>query len=285
MGSVTELLLACAGAVLGLGAWFLTWGVLGRRLLWIPGGWEPTTIHLRRLSVAAVAGLIVLVATGWIAAAALVALGLVIFEGRLGTRSEMRQLTARGEAVASWTEMVYSAIAAGGGIERAIIASARNAPRSIRDEVVRLAARLEVRPLPEAMRDFTAEIAHPAADKVAVALVLASTHGAHDLVSLLRTQVDSTRREIKMHLEVEAGRARYRTSARIIVGVTALMAVGLYLADRGYLEPYDTAIGQMVLICVGAVFMLGFWLLIRMADTREPDRYFASVAEPAGVRP
>ena len=67
------------------------------------------------------------------------------------------------------------------------------------------------------------------------------------------------------------------------LAVTALMALGLYIADRGYLDPYDTAAGQLVLVCVGGVFMLGFWLLIRLADTREPDRYFAAAAESLGV--
>lgn len=280
---MTRLLLAASGALLGMGAWFLMSGLLGIRLL--PEGRfrSPADLDLRRLSVATIGGMVVLVATGWFAAAGLVALGVVVLGGRLGGRAGLREVTARSEAIASWIEMVYSTIAAGGGIERAVIASARNAPQALRDEVVRLASRLEVGTLPEAMRAFAAEVGHPAADKVAVALVLASTHGSQDLVSLLRTQVESTRLETRMTLEVEAGRARYRTSARIVIGVTAVMAVGLYFADRGYLTPYDSPAGQLVLICVGAVFMLGFWLLVKMADTREPERYFAAVPEVAGA--
>jgi tight adherence protein B len=282
VGAVTTVLLACAGAILGMGVWFVVAGSLGRRLLPERGG-AGSNVDLRRLSLALVAGLVVLVATRWFAAATLVTIGVMVFEGRLGGRADLRDLTAKSEAIASWIEMVYSTIAAGGGIERALIASARNAPRPLRDEVGRLAARLGVGSLTEALRGFASEVAHPAADKVAVALVLASTHGSQDLVSLLRTQVESTRLETRMTLEVEAGRARYRTSARIVVAVTALMAVGLYIADRGYLAPYDSPIGQLVLVCVGAVFMLGFWLLIRMADTSDPDRYFASVTGPTQV--
>jgi tight adherence protein B len=264
---------AGVGGLVGLGAWLTVYGVLGRSLLPRGVGRDSLGIDPRRISAAAVGGVVVLAVTGWVAAGALVSLGVMVFAGRLGGQVSLRESTARSEAIASWAEMLYSTIAAGGGLEKALIASARNAPAAIEPELVRLAAR----PLPEAMRAFAEDVAHPAADKVAVALILAATHGTQDLVALLKSQVESTRRQSRMDLEVEAGRARYRTSARIVVGVTVLMAVGLYVADRGYLEPYGTTTGQFVLVCVGAIFMLGFWLLIRLADTSEPQRYFGSV--------
>lgn len=276
---MNSILLTATGGVLGLGVWFIFSAVTGRQLLPRFTAASLRAAPLRRLSLAVVAAMVVLVATGWLPVAGLVLIGIMLFEGRLGGRSDIRNLTVRSDAIAAWTEMIYSTIAAGGGIEKAVIGSARSAPNAIREEVRRLAAQLEVRSLPEAMRAFAAEVAHPAADKVAVALVLAAEHGSHDLVALLRAQVESTRLEARMILEIEAGRARYRTSARIVVAVTVLMAAGLYVADRGYLEPYDTATGQMVLLCVGAVFLLGFWLLIRIADSPEPDRYFAGVTD------
>jgi tight adherence protein B len=280
---MSTILLASAGAAIGMGGWFVLSGVLGRPLLPDQGRAELRSLPVKRLSAAITAGVVVFAATGWLAAAGLLFLGIAVFQGRLGSRSELQMATERAEAIASWTEMVYSTIAAGGGIERALVASSRTAPKAIRAEVNRLAARLEVHALPDALRHFAAETAHPSADKVAAALLLASAHGSHDLVALLRTQVESTRLEAKMTLEVEAGRARYRTSARIVVGVTVAMAVGLYVADRGYLAPYDTTVGQMVLVCVGAVFMLGFWLLIRMGDAPEADRYFAGIADEERV--
>ena len=44
-----------------------------------------------------------------------------------------------------------------------------------------------------------------------------------------------------MRLRVEAGRARTRTSVKVIIGVTSALVVGLALFNRGYLAPYDTA--------------------------------------------
>ena len=73
-----------------------------------------------------------------------------------------------------------------------------------------------------------------------------------------------------MRLRVEAGRASLRTSARMITTVTGLMAAGLVLLNRGYLAPYDSAAGQLVLLLAGAIFTAGFTLLRRMARHQQP---------------
>ena len=52
-----------------------------------------------------------------------------------------------------------------------------------------------------------------------------------------------------MRLRVEAGRARTRTSVRVIVGVTIALAFTLALLNQNYLEPYDSSLGQLVLPC------------------------------------
>ena len=83
-----------------------------------------------------------------------------------------------------------------------------------------------------------------------------------------------------MRLRVEAGRASLRTSARMLTTVTAVMAAGLVLLDRGYLAPYDSAGGQLVLLLVGVIFAAGFALLRRMARHQQPARILASGPRP-----
>jgi hypothetical protein len=84
-----------------------------------------------------------------------------------------------------------------------------------------------------------------------------------------------------MRLRVEAGRARTRTSVKVIVGATTAVVVGLALVNRGYLAPYDTATGQLVLTLVGAVFTAAFVWLSRMTRPASVERFLAHSATPA----
>lgn len=76
-----------------------------------------------------------------------------------------------------------------------------------------------------------------------------------------------------MRLRVEAGRARTRTSVKVIVGATGALVAGLALFNRGYLTPYDTATGQLVLVLVGAVFAGAFTWLARMTRPVVVERF------------
>ena len=235
-----------------------------------PGG--GTQRVAKKMLIGIVAGAVVYLVTGWIAAALLAAGAISVFWGEL--RSQGSSLADKGDAIASWIEMLYTTIAAGGGFEKAISASARSAPLLIRREVEALAARVEIVPLPEALAAFAREVAHPACDKVATALTLASAKGAQNLVGLLRSQAASVRQEGQLLRSQQAGRAKFLTSARIVLGATLTVALGIYLFDDGYLEPYGSLFGQVMLGVVGAGFMGGYGLLIRMGRAKTPARYF-----------
>lgn len=45
---------------------------------------------------------------------------------------------------------------------------------------------------------------------------------------------------------------------------------------RDYLAPYDSLEGQLVLVLVlvGGLFLVGPWVLVRLAETRPPERLF-----------
>ena len=81
-----------------------------------------------------------------------------------------------------------------------------------------------------------------------------------------------------MRMRVATARARLRTSIRVIVGTTLAMAAGLVVFNRGYLAPYDTATGQVVLAAIGGLFAAAFAWLARMAATDKPARIFAGGA-------
>jgi tight adherence protein B len=194
----------------------------------------------------------------------------------LFTESKAQTTTiARVEAVAGWAEMLRDTMAGAAGLEQAIAATATVAPLPIRRDVATLAARLERQRLGPALRAFADDVADPTCDLVVAALVLAAEHQAQRLGELLGSLAAAARDQATMRLRVEAGRARTRTSVKVIVGATGALVAGLALFNRGYLAPYDTATGQLVLVLVGAVFAAAFVWLARMTRPVTVERFLA----------
>lgn len=281
---MTQIFAIFGGAVVGFGLWLVLLGARGTEVLSRKSATGSPTAQphlkisqsqlLRKLGIGVVAAVFSFVITGWAALAVCVCVGIVLFWGKLSPKKQVQKTAERAEAISSWIEMLYSILLAGGGFEKAVSASARNAPEAIRSEVETLAARVEVVPLPDALEEFAHKVAHPACDKVAIALVLSASRGAQDLVGLLRSQAASARMEAQQLRSLQAGRARFLTSARIMFGATLSVAVGIYLFDDGYLQPYSTSLGQFMLFLVGAGFLGGYGLLVRMGKAPAPPRYF-----------
>ena len=192
-----------------------------------------------------------------------------------GAGASRRRAIARVEAIAVWTEMLRDMMAAASGLEEAIIATARTGvvPEPIRAEVTALAGRLQGRwPFRAALQAFGDELADPSADKVVVALALAREQRVRQLGEMLSALARSTREQVGMRLRVDTERAKARASARFIT-LFSLAMVGLLLVfSRGYLEPFGTAFGQLVLLLVGGVFAGAFWWMQAMQRERAPVR-------------
>ncbi len=228
-----------------------------------------------RLGLAAGAAVVVGAATGWPVGALLAGLAGWGLPGLLGGTKGRAEALARIEAVAGWAEMLRDTMAGAAGLEQAIVATAAVAPLPIRAEVATLAVRLEGERLAPALRGFAEEVADPTMDLVVAALVLAAEHQASRLGELLGSLAQAARDQATMRLRVEAGRARSRTSVKVVVGVTAGLALGLAVLNRSYLAPYDTALGQLVLLLVGAMFAGAFVWLSRMTRPSVPERFLA----------
>jgi Flp pilus assembly protein TadB len=134
---------------------------------------------------------------------------------------------------------------------------------------------LERERLSTALREFANDVADPTCDLVVAALVLAAEHQAHRLGELLGILAQAARDQATMRLRVEAGRARTRTSVRVIVGVTLALAAALAVLNQTYLDPYDSAVGQLVLLAIGVLFAAGFIWLARMTRPIRPERFLA----------
>ena len=96
-----------------------------------------------------------------------------------------------------------------------------------------------------------------------------------DLGPLLSRLAESIRGDVRMRLRVEVGRARIRTSARIVMGVTVFVVVFLYLFSRPLLDVYDSATGQLWLLLILGIFVGGAWLMNHYSQVEMPERFSA----------
>lgn len=239
-------------------------------------------IDRRRLALCLTAGVAVGVVTRWPVAAALSAVGAWVLPAVIGPdRGHARQV-ARIEAIAVWTESLRDNLSAASGLEQSIVASGIESPEPVRDEVTRLATRLHRGwRLPDALRAFAAELAEPTGDLVVAGLLMAARGAAGQLGDVLGELATSARAKVASRQRIAAGRSRNRTSARVIVGVTLAMAGVLTGLNRGYLHPFDSPFGQLVLLAAGGCFGAAFWWLARLMRDRDTARILAGVAEPA----
>lgn len=302
--SPTTALAAVLGAGIGLGVWLVVAGLRPRPVRQAVGWWQRLSASLAgapadrsarsRIVLAVLTGLAAAATTGWVVAAVAVAALVWVAPRLFGGRGEQERALAQIEAVATWTEMLRDTLSAAAGIEQAILATADLAPASIQAEVAALAARLEDgMSVAAALRAFAREVDDSTADLVVTALVLAAEQQARQLAELLGQLATAARAQVAMRLRVEAGRARTRTSVRVIVATTSLFAAGLVAFNRDYLTAYDTVDGQVVLATVLILFGLGFAWLDRMSRYADRGRVLAAghthpedtdVGEGVGVR-
>lgn len=282
---------ALLGAGVGLGVLVLAWGWRGdlagsrrQRVVRARRGGRVGARLTARLALAGGAGILAGLATGWPVAALLVAAGVWAAPATLGPDRDAARRLARIEAVAGWAEQLRDTLTAAAGLEQAVIATAATAPAPIRAEVGALASRLEYgQPLASGLRQLANDLADSTADLVVAALLLAAEYQARHLAELLGSLAGAARDQARMRLRIGAGRARTRTSMRVVVITTLGLACGLVVLNHGYLAPYGHPVGQLVLLVVGGLFAVGFWWLQRLARIAEPDRVLARLGEPGGL--
>ncbi len=271
------LLGAGVGAGIGLGLLLVFLGWRGFEVAeQAPRWWRRAAAERVLLRAAGVVGAAATVwmLTGWVVGGLVAAAAAVLVPAVLRHSAQQQQAIQRTEAIAAWTEMLRDTLAPGAaGLEQAIRTSAEHAPEAIRPEAQRLARRLNHRPLGEALRQFADEVGSPASDLVVAALVTADRYQAGDLSPLLGDLAGSTRLEASMRRAVHASRARIRTTVR---GVTAsfLLLVGVLLVFQPeFVEVYQSAAGQLILLAVGGIFVASYWLMQRMAQIPAPRRF------------
>lgn len=269
-------------ALLGLawaGALELPVGVPPRRSRWGARTARLTAVRYRRVAGAVAAGAVVWLATGWPVAGLGAGLG-VAFLPTMLSQHRAEQVIERLDALAVWTRRLADLLASGaGGLDYALVASARTAPPALHAEITALATRAQVRGWEPALRVFAAQLSDPAADRLVASLILRARAGGRGLVDVLDGLAASLREEIAGRRHAEADRAKPRSNMRALVVITVVVAAGLALFARSYLAPLDTSVGQLVLATVLGIFAAGFLWMHRLTRPRQRGLFLAGPAE------
>ncbi|MEV0532398.1 type II secretion system F family protein [Kitasatospora sp. NPDC050463] len=222
-----------------------------------PGAASARTVRLRRiqLPVALIAAPLGWLFTGIPLTALLVPLAVFGLPWLFDTTRSDTHRIERLEALSEWTQRIADVLLLGVGLNQAIVTSRRTAPAALEDEIGELAARLQARWRPEeALRAFADSLADATADKVLAALLLRAGDSGPGLARALADMADSVREEVRQRRAIEADRAKHRTTIRWLVGIIVLVVViGSFNTD--YTRPYSTALGQIVLAVVAALFV------------------------------
>lgn len=271
---MSQLVAALAGSVAGLGLLVVLGALRGRSsLVGLVARTDRSGPGSTRVVLVLSAVAVTWVAVRWpvlaVAAGVATALAPGIGRHRQGARDE----GALVEAIASWTEQIRDTLAGARGLEEAVAATSGRAPAEIAPAVQRLVATVPYRGLSDAMRRFADDVDHPTADFVVAALATAADHEARDLRQLLGRVAQCAREESRMRGRIWVGRARTRSSVRIVAAVVATFVVGLAAFNREYLEPYSTAMGQVVLTGILGVFAVSLWWMARMSRVDVPERF------------
>jgi len=292
---MTVLLVACCGALFAGGLFVLIHTLIGTASADTPAEQDPQPrqtlsgrfdrLGLRGIC-AAVSAALILVMTGWPVGTLLAGAAGFLAPSLLGGKSDREQRRARLDAIATWTEQLRDVMAAASGLEQAIITTAPLAPQAIRPAIMHLGASLEAgTSMRTALRRFAAQLDDPAGDLVVAALILASEGSPRQLGDLLSRLAATSREEVKMRLRIETGRARTRSSVKVVTAVTIAFSFGLVILNPEYVAAYRSVTGQLVLVGVAACFTGAYWWLARSGRPTATARFLIAGDAPATAQP
>jgi len=230
------------------------------------------------LLVGACLGLLGWLLTGWVLALVVAPVAVLGLPALLSAPPAATQIN-RLEAMEEWTRSLSGVLTVGIGLEQALVATLRSTPAPIAPGVSRLIARLRARWDTEAaLRVFADELDDATGDLIAANLILGARRRGAGLASVLEGLAESVAADVRARRQVEADRAKPRSTARWVTLISASVLVVLALSGR-YVEPYGTPIGQVILVVLLAAYVATLIWMRRMATGKPLPRFLGTRLE------
>lgn len=228
-------------------------------------------------------GLLGWVITGWVLAMVIGPVAVIGLPALLSAPPAAIQIT-RLEAMEEWTRSLSGVLTVGIGLEQALVATLRSTPAPINPEVTRLVARLRARWDTEtALRVFADELDDATGDLIAGNLILGARRRGAGLASVLESLAESVAADVRARRQVEADRAKPRSTARWVTLISASVLVVLALSGS-YVEPYSSPIGQAILVVLLSAYVGTLIWMRRMATGKPLPRFLDTRIETTAVQ-
>jgi hypothetical protein len=188
------------------------------------------------------------------------------------------------EAVHLWLLQLRTVLAAGSGLEQAMMEVATLQPdhSPLAPASSRLAARVERLGPVRALRQFAVEVDNHIADAAVTVLVNALRRQNVGVADALDGLLEWAEQDVRQQRDIDARLASVRTQRWMIVAIFAALAGYFTAANPELMGIYTTTLGQTVLAGILGVAGLCLWTLERMAHTERPAQFFAHRDEVAG---
>ncbi|MCF4123713.1 type II secretion system F family protein [Antribacter sp. KLBMP9083] len=171
-----------------------------------------------------------------------------------------------------WTRSLAGVLAVNVGLEEALITSRKSAPAAIAEPVARLVARLRTRwDTQSALRAFADDLDDRVGDRIATYLVQATKSRGTGLSTVLDALAETVAAEVRGRRQIEADRAKPRATARWVTIISASV-LGVLAFTGNYIEPYQTPVGQVVLVTLVGAYVATLVWLKRIATGKPPTR-------------
>ncbi len=233
--------------------------------------------HLTRrqrlwLGIAAAIGVIVAVATGWLAAIVLIPAAALLIPYLLSAppNREVELLAA----LDRWVRFLSPSIGTGKSIRDAILATRSQVPPVLAEPVARLVARVDLGwSTHDALLAMADELNSADADGVLAALALASARGGVGGRTMLEALAANAQQRLQALREITAERAKPRAVARQVVIITLGILALVWWLSPGYFTPYTTPIGQVIAIGLATAYLAALAMLRRRTIPRPAARF------------
>lgn len=220
---------------------------------------RPQRKQLQLIAIGLVIGLLLWILTGYIAAV-IAAPILALLAPQLIPRSTEKSTIARLTAMEEWTRSLVGLLGATSSIEQAIIASRSSAPKALKEEIGMLAARIQSGiPIEQALTQFGDDLDDTTGDLLTGSLILGTRRRGSGLARLLEGTAETIADDVAARRQIEADRAKPRANARFITVIAVVVIAVEFLFNPTYVEPYRTALGQIILIALVALFLAALW--------------------------
>lgn len=189
---------------------------------------------------------------------------------------ESRRELAQAEAIIEWVEAIKDGMAAGANIESALVDSAAAVSPVLQVPVLRVARQLRANyPTSDVLRQLADDLHSAIADAALAPLIVVTQRQGGQVRSALDAVTVQARQRLSVLRHLEARRAGPYTTTRLVVGLSACLLLVVAVLPGGYMAPFGTLTGQLVMAVGLACYFTGARIMLSLAKDEPRPRFIS----------